>query len=304
MSVPATAPEADPTPLGAPRCAVASLQRADPLAGTALPSLRYLLVEDAGPWGVEPHPTGSLPVAAAAHVEAVARSIGARLLLVRRPGRAASRGERRWGVADIGAGTIAWGRARSAAALGDIDPGRDTTSSDDPVYLVCTHGRHDTCCAVEGRPVARELAAREPAATWECSHIGGDRFAANVLALPSGLVYGRVTPDDVGELLAAQRDGILVPRLLRGRSGVAPAGQVAEAHARAAWDEQRIDAVVVEHVEHVGHDAWKVSGRHTGDGRRFVAELSESHAPVASGLTCAASGPGLLRGWTVDRIDA
>jgi len=23
-----------------------------------------------------------------------------------------------------------------------------------PLYLVCTHGTHDVCCAVRGRPVA------------------------------------------------------------------------------------------------------------------------------------------------------
>ena len=49
------------------------------------------------------------------------------------------------------------------------------------LLLVCTHGRHDACCAERGRPFAAALAQVAPEETWEVSHIGGDRFAANVL---------------------------------------------------------------------------------------------------------------------------
>ena len=66
-----------------------------------------------------------------------------------------------------------------------------------PGLRVCTHGRHDTCCAERGRPVAAALAAAHPELTWEVSHIGGDRFAANALVLPHGLYYGRLDADSV-----------------------------------------------------------------------------------------------------------
>ena len=32
----------------------------------------------------------------------------------------------------------------------------------DPVFAVCTHGRHDTCCAERGRPAAAALAGAHP----------------------------------------------------------------------------------------------------------------------------------------------
>ena len=47
------------------------------------------------------------------------------------------------------------------AALADLEA--STELSDEPVYLVCAHGRHDACCAMRGRPVAAELAADAPA---------------------------------------------------------------------------------------------------------------------------------------------
>ena len=42
--------------------------------------------------------------------------------------------------------------------------------------------------------MAAALAAAHPEETWEVSHIGGDRFAGNLLVLPHGLYYGRLDP--------------------------------------------------------------------------------------------------------------
>ena len=93
------------------------------------------------------------------------------------------------------------------AALGaGRSPG--LTAYADPLLAVCTHGRHDACCAERGRPLAAALAAsRHADAVWECSHIGGDRFAGNLLVLPRGLYYGRVDPDSALEVADAVADG-------------------------------------------------------------------------------------------------
>jgi hypothetical protein len=113
----------------------------------------------------------------------------------------------------------------------------------DPVLAVCTHGRHDTCCAERGRPVAAGLAELFPEGTWEVSHIGGDRFAGNLLVLPHGLYFGRLEPDTargVARLLAA---GELDLDHLRGRSGLATSLQAAEAALRRHVDERGLSAV-------------------------------------------------------------
>ena len=102
-----------------------------------------------------------------------------------------------------------------------------------PVLAVCTHGRHDACCAERGRPVALALAAsRHTDATWECSHIGGDRFAGNLLVLPRGHYYGRVDPASAIEVADAVADGRLALDHLRGRSDVAMPVQAAEIDVR------------------------------------------------------------------------
>ena len=84
------------------------------------------------------------------------------------------------------------------------------------VHLVCTNGRHDPCCADHGRPVVRALDEAGRPEVWESTHVGGDRFAANVVSLPHGVYYGRVEPDEAAGLLDELRDGLLALHRYRG----------------------------------------------------------------------------------------
>ena len=77
----------------------------------------------------------------------------------------------------------------------------------DPLYLVCSHGRHDPCCGQRGPPLVAGLAASRPERVWQASHLGGCRFAPTVLVLPLGLMYGRVPPSAADELIAATEAG-------------------------------------------------------------------------------------------------
>lgn len=60
-----------------------------------------------------------------------------------------------------------------------------------PVTLICTNGKRDICCALEGRKLINEFEARGEVA-WESTHLGGHRFAPMRLTLPDGRLYGGV----------------------------------------------------------------------------------------------------------------
>jgi hypothetical protein len=63
----------------------------------------------------------------------------------------------------------------------------------EPLILICTHGTHDKCCSKFGVPIYLKAIEQENRfTTWQCTHLGGHRFAANVLCLPHGIYYGRV----------------------------------------------------------------------------------------------------------------
>jgi hypothetical protein len=72
-----------------------------------------------------------------------------------------------------------------------------------PLFLVCTHGKHDACCAKFGMPVYHEFERLAGEHTWQSSHVGGDKFAANVICFPYGIYYGRVAVSEVGEIIAS-----------------------------------------------------------------------------------------------------
>jgi hypothetical protein len=73
----------------------------------------------------------------------------------------------------------------------------------DSLFLICTHGKHDRCCAKFGFPIYTEIAKLAGSQAWQISHIGGDKFAANILYLPQGIYYGRVTKADCQPILTA-----------------------------------------------------------------------------------------------------
>lgn len=278
----------DPAPL---RCSFAADLRGDPLAGTAPPALGFLLIEQPGPWGRLALTDSRLDPRVGSLVSARGVAAGLRVLLIRRPGRQNLPARRRFAVVDARPGreAVHWGEFVADSDLLDIalnSPLGDTVAapSYDPVYLICTHGRHDTCCAMRGRPVAAALAAARPEQTWECSHVGGDRFAANLVALPQGLYYGRVDADNVVGLVEVHERGEVVPQLLRGRSRWLPAAQAAQQYARDRYGDVSIGAFEPAGMLPLGDGRWQVRLR-LGDGHLLVTVAAGARAEKGL-LTC------------------
>ena len=137
----------------------------------------------------------------------------------------------------------------AAAALTDASIG---AARSDPVLLVCTHGVHDVCCALRGRPVAATVASRWPELVWECSHIGGDRFASNVVVLPDGFYYGNLDPDSALATVDAHLAGVVRPEYLRGMARHLPPVQAAVIAAYQHYGPLGPSDVSVRATEHIG----------------------------------------------------
>jgi len=101
---------------------------------------------------------------------------------------------------------------------------------DEPRYFVCTNGQRDLCCARFGLPLYHALRERFGARVWQTTHLGGHRFAPNVLVLPQSTLYGRVTEADLDDFLEDTEAGLLHLPLLRGRHGYPQPAQAAEAY--------------------------------------------------------------------------
>lgn len=99
----------------------------------------------------------------------------------------------------------------------------------EPLYFVCTNGQRDLCCARFGLPLYTLLRERIGGRVWQINHLGGHRFAPNVLALPNACLYGRVTPERIDDFLAQTESGGVDFQRLRGRTRYPQMVQAAEA---------------------------------------------------------------------------
>jgi len=173
-------------------------------------------------------------------------------------------------------------------ALGSDTPGLPV---EHPLLVVCTHGKRDRCCAKYGQPLYDALRRQtETGHVWQSTHVGGDRFAGNVVVLPHGLYYGRVGPGDVGRLLAAHAAGRVDLDRYRGRSAYSFPLQAAEHALREAEGLVGIDDLALAGSERMGDAAWRVRFR-ASDGVVHEVDVCEEAADEPAYLTCGAGEP-------------
>lgn len=281
------------------RCAVLARALDEPLAGTAPVAPRWLCVEHRGAWPsdilVHPDPAVQAFVTRAT-------SSGWRVVLIRRPGRRPDDdGSTRlyFAATDPASSQVTTLTVAGPAGLAGVDlaggqPGENVT---DPLLLICTHGRRDRCCALDGRALALAVIAAGEADVWECTHLGGHRFAPTALVLPTGYLYGRL---DVATAISARKRaalGEVETACCRGRSTWSPEGQVAELAVRVATGLRDADALTVQAVS--GAEVHVIAK----SGRRWAVEVHPDHGtprPPSCGAALAAPTP--LRATRVRRL--
>lgn len=215
-------------------CAKVSLARQEPMGASAPgPFRHWILAQDCGPWGPKaPNALGLLDPETREAWEQIGKMSGVRRLYLRRPKMAPTmpQAPRRFWIAEQGP---QGGRVYSLserplrAFVQEIQSqGIQAVAAQgqemENLWLVCTHGRRDRCCSLMGTGVFAELNRHLPdAEIWQCSHLGGHRFAATALHLPSGYVWGRLSREDAAALSAMRgRGSLALPEKLRGHSGL------------------------------------------------------------------------------------
>jgi hypothetical protein len=267
-------------------CSDLSLQVAEQLYGTAPQTQAYLLLEYTGNWGERALEESSLPAPVKDHLIGLGKSIpGLKTLLIR-----AQRSQRlaegaRFFVAALSVHPSHL-HAFQLADYHDLldldihavlmgDPAYDSQRWDAPLFLVCAHGRRDRCCSRRGLPVYDVLSAAlqsspEPL-VWQSSHVGGHRFAANLLCLPHGLMYGRVSAENALAILEADRSGRVYLPNLRGRVSYPAVAQAADHYLRHRLGEDHLDAYRLVDGQEIDTGEWLI---------RFVAYPIEKNLSV------------------------
>lgn len=252
------------------RCAQAASAIDEPRYATASTVRRWLLVEQSGPWGIDAVRESRMPSVAADALVDLGKRLGARVLLLRRHGARVQSGC----TVYVATTRVTIQRLESFALdapadvldlnLDGLRHGQSVGGrlEHDPLLLVCTNGRHDPCCAEFGRPVAAALTAAYGDRVWEVSHIGGDRFAGNVVVLPDGVYYGGLDADRAVAVAGAHLDGRIDLDTYRGRSALPFVAQAAEYFLRRDRGLEAVDAVKWVGRESLSDERWRIMFGH------------------------------------------
>jgi hypothetical protein len=164
-----------------PSCSSLSRALGEGLEGTASRLRFWLMVEQPGPWGHDALVESGFPPEVGARLLLAGASVGLRVLLIKRRDRP-TRGPRRCFAAFTGR------RDRALRSFEIDDPGELLdldlpamirsrfrglgTPLDGPLFLVCTHGKHDACCARHGAPLSRARSLGVPKRSTRISTSG------------------------------------------------------------------------------------------------------------------------------------
>lgn len=249
-------------------CSLASLQAGEQLFGTAPQIKIWLLLEFNEPLTAQALVDNHLPEPVRAYMNTLQKSIpGSRLLLIQQ-GKARRQSKVSFFICTS---------SNSSPVLLEynLDDYRDLMDLNlealasgayqeqavrqEPLYLVCTNGKRDACCASLGAPFYRRLAALEPQNTWQCSHVGGHRFAANAIYLPYGIYFGRLQAAQADDFIHACQEKQLLSEYYRGRAAYPAHVQAAEYYLHQQQPGLRLDALALEQVQETGQQSWQVN---------------------------------------------
>ena len=279
-------------------CCELSQANGEALAATASRIDHWLLLEYRGLWARDALGASLLPDRVKEHLrELVGRPSRARLLFVRRPERRS-----RSGFAVFYGRTSerdSWVRSFEVDAYEDLlaldvaeafeRPSALGEPVDHPLFVVCTHGKRDPCCARYGRPLYEGLReAADDGWIWQSTHVGGDRFAGNLVCLPDGVYYGRVTRLDALAVLAEHLAGRVELAHYRGRCCYSFPVQAAEREVRERSGVLGIADVRAEGIERLGEDRWRV--RLVAGTTRYEVEVVAEQGELTL-LTCTSPTP-------------
>jgi hypothetical protein len=127
------------------------------------------------------------------------------------------------------------------------------------LLLVCTNGKRDACCSKWGLPLYEALERQYAGQVWQSSHLGGHRFAPNLVCIPHGVFYGRVPLVEATSVVERYLSGRITLDFLRGTAAYAPPIQAAEYFLRRETSDDRVGIYRLENFTPVSENQWEIS---------------------------------------------
>jgi hypothetical protein len=190
----------------------------------------------------------------------------------------------------------------AAVASGRDPQGGETTT--EPLFLVCTHGRRDKCCAKFGIPLYNSLREFAGDSVWQSSHVGGDRFAGNLVCFPHGLFYAHATPESGRRVAADYRAGRVAAEEFRGRACYSHFIQAGEAFVRAESGLAGVEALRFLSAEPAHAGAWRVRFAERDARRLHEALVGRRMSDFSNPITCHNDEPSHVQQFFLEAYEA
>ena len=284
-----------PSRLPAQACSRQSTHVAEPLAGTAPQAQIWILVEQPGPWGRKALHDSQLPIGVAESLRSLDAQHDIKVLLVRHPSRPSrSDAVDRYVWVSRSDGNVSELFQAHLAGVADLEAlsftevasgalGSEFRQIPQRFAFVCTHSGRDACCAVLGRGLIDQalpdFTGSESQQVWECSHIGGHRFAPTALLAPINTVVGRCDAHTIHAWVETEH---VVARNIRGASWLDPHAQAAHAYILATHSELQPNSVHVE-LATERSDTYRVRA---SDGRQWMVRVTSTQLPATRPESC------------------
>lgn len=293
-------------------CCELSRELGEPAYGTALNREVWFLLEYDGPWQAQATTDNDLPSSVQAWLDAQLEAAGGsgRVQFIKRPEMSRAQSITFF-VGHIRETEPRFYRFQleeyeellelDVAALLANGSAADGFRYRDPLFLVCTNGLRDRCCALYGLAVYRALFPLAQGAVWQTTHVGGHRFAANLVAFPDGTYYGRLQPEEAEAFVAAQQRGELFLSRLRGRVCYEEVVQAADYFLRRESGRLALDAFYHHSTDSTDGEKYNVTFTGRSDGLAHTVRLRRE--PLELRLLASCGKPQNKPVWQYDLID-
>lgn len=279
-------------------CSVLSRQASEQPFGTASMADAWLLLEYSSAWGARAFQESRLTTAVKTHLtkalQVVPRS---RLLLIKQERESINPLTLFTVLSTETDASIARLELTNYEQLLDVDlaatlRGEQLAGAEPwgrPLFLVCTHGRRDKCCAKFGYALYKSLRQDAGDDVWQSSHVGGDRFAANLICFPDGFFYAHVTPEAGSQIISQYNRQTVSLNNYRGRCCYPSPIQAAEFFLRSESGLIGIrDVKFLDYVPITGNH-WLVRFRSLQDSQTYEIYLKSQISEFQNPLTCQSS---------------
>lgn len=276
-------------------CSALSREVSEQHFGTASTADAWLLLEYSSAWGARAFQDSQLTMAVKLHLTKALNSVPrARLLFIK---------QERKSLSDLSLFIVRSTEADASIAkvklndyeqlltvdLAAIMTGNQSARIEPwgrPLFLVCTHGKRDKCCAKFGYALYKSLRADAGDDVWQSSHVGGDRFAANLVCFPHGFFYAHVTPDAGDQIISQYNQQAVSLTNYRGRCCYPSAIQAAEFFLRSETQLCGINDVRFLDFVPIAGNHWLVRFKSQRDDQTHEVYLKSQLSEFQNPLTC------------------